>query len=141
MIDKNMKVNLKEILDKEFPDERYSEECYLCDPDKNDLCPKEVCHINGGPCWNTTNKEFEKKQTNKDIFLNGLDSEEVAEMIRIYTENFDKGCSRCPVPEEFCDRYFKFKDDISADRAEDENGEILTCEQIIERWLKEETSE
>ena len=62
-------------------------------------------------------------------------------MIRIYTENFDEGCSRCPVPEEFCDRYFKFKDEESADRAEDENGEILTCEQIIEKWLKEEKSE
>ena len=32
---------------------------YNCDPDKNINCPKESCYVHGGPCSQTTNKEYE----------------------------------------------------------------------------------
>lgn len=31
---------------------------YKCDPEKNYLCPKTSCFINGGPCFQTRTKEF-----------------------------------------------------------------------------------
>lgn len=35
---------------------------FWCDPEKNTECTKECCHINGGPCWLTTNKEYAVKE-------------------------------------------------------------------------------
>ena len=34
---------------------------FVCDPDKNKLCRKTNCHINGGPCTSTTRLEFAKQ--------------------------------------------------------------------------------
>lgn len=34
---------------------------FVCDPDKNKLCHKTHCHINGGPCTSTTRLEFAKQ--------------------------------------------------------------------------------
>lgn len=31
---------------------------YTCDPDKNIDCPKTMCHINGGPCYETLHEEY-----------------------------------------------------------------------------------
>ena len=46
---------------------------YLCDPEKNESCSKEICYISGGTCRHTFNKAYEKKQTNQD---------KLAEMVR-----------------------------------------------------------
>lgn len=35
---------------------------YLCDPKKNVVCRKGSCHIHGGQCYYTHNKEYEKKE-------------------------------------------------------------------------------
>lgn len=35
---------------------------FLCDPKKNTECKKRRCHINGGPCYYTYNKECEKNE-------------------------------------------------------------------------------
>lgn len=139
MIDKNMKVNVKEILDKEFPDERYSEKCYICDPNKNDLCPKDICHINGGPCYCTNNKEFEKKQTNQDYFaelIRKMDPKVITEFWTNHT--YVEDCDECPA-HEYCNKRMLYSED-GWDRIPDENGEILECQDIFERWLKEEYS-
>jgi ATP-dependent Clp protease protease subunit len=47
------KVKLKTMLDSAF----------LCDPIKNIECGKKGCFLNGGPCRRTTNKEFEKSES------------------------------------------------------------------------------
>ena len=39
---------------------------YKCDPAKNTECSKTNCHINGGECYLTHNKKYEKK---KDLIL------------------------------------------------------------------------
>lgn len=31
---------------------------YACDPSKNHECPKTKCHINGGPCYNTSKEQY-----------------------------------------------------------------------------------
>lgn len=31
---------------------------YLCDPRKNNNCPKTMCFMNGGPCQETTREEY-----------------------------------------------------------------------------------
>ena len=129
IIDKNMKVNLKEILDKEFPDERYSEECYLCDPNKNVSCSKEDCHINGGPCWHTTNKEFEKKQTNQDRLAEIIRKMDPKAVAKIWTNHtYVEDCSKCPANE-----YCNFPDELLII-----DGKLLKCQDIFERWLQEE---
>lgn len=35
---------------------------FECDPAKNNMCSKERCYTNGGPCMWTTHKEFAKEQ-------------------------------------------------------------------------------
>lgn len=35
---------------------------YKCDPAKNTECSKTNCHINGGECYLTHNKKYEKKK-------------------------------------------------------------------------------
>lgn len=35
---------------------------YKCDPAKNTECSKTNCHINGGKCYLTHNKKYEKKK-------------------------------------------------------------------------------
>lgn len=38
---------------------------YVCDPKKNTVCRKTACHINGGPCSHTTNKQYKKAGTKR----------------------------------------------------------------------------
>ena len=38
---------------------------YVCDPKKNMVCRKTACHINGGPCSHTTNKQYKKAGTKR----------------------------------------------------------------------------
>lgn len=38
------------------------DETYACDPNKNKLCKKSECYINGGACHRTIYKEFELKE-------------------------------------------------------------------------------
>lgn len=38
------------------------EKPYICDTDKNTMYPKTNCHINGGECYHTFNKNFAKEQ-------------------------------------------------------------------------------
>lgn len=33
---------------------------YECDPNKNTLCRKSFCYVNGGECHRTSHKEFSK---------------------------------------------------------------------------------
>lgn len=33
---------------------------YMCDPEKNTVCEKTSCYINGGPCRRTRRAEFAK---------------------------------------------------------------------------------
>ena len=35
---------------------------FLCNTKKNIACKKRMCHINGGPCYFTHNKEYEKNE-------------------------------------------------------------------------------
>lgn len=39
------------------------ERLYECDPDKNTECSKRFCHVHGGNCHQTYNKEFAKEGT------------------------------------------------------------------------------
>lgn len=34
---------------------------YVCDPDKNTVCRKTNCHLNGGPCIHTTKLDYAKQ--------------------------------------------------------------------------------
>lgn len=36
---------------------------YVCDPNKNNDCPKDVCHRNGGQCKHTFNKNCARTGT------------------------------------------------------------------------------
>lgn len=37
------------------------EKIYKCDPNKNVNCEKRSCYINGGECYMTTDKKYEKR--------------------------------------------------------------------------------
>ena len=96
---------------------------YLCDPEKNELCSKEGCYILGGPCKHTTDKAYEKKQTNQDKIaeiVRTMDSERLAEII---SEEVICLPDSCPAWD-FC--------------TEHEHSDI-TCRTVFEKWLKEET--
>ena len=43
---------------------------YICDVDKNINCEKTFCHINGGECMRTTNKEFALVHDNEEVNTN-----------------------------------------------------------------------
>lgn len=41
---------------------------YECDPNKNTICSKTACSINGGPCKNTTDYKYAKQP----VILEGI---------------------------------------------------------------------
>jgi len=69
-----------------------------------------------------------------------MDAESLAHILSNYFED-SATCMECPASE-YCNRYYKFYDPDLVDnrivRKPDENGEILECEDILERWLGEE---
>lgn len=40
------------------------ESVYICDPEKNTVCTKTGCHINGGECYLTLEKKYKKEESN-----------------------------------------------------------------------------
>ena len=34
---------------------------FVCDPNKNTVCKKTNCHLNGGPCTHTTELDYAKQ--------------------------------------------------------------------------------
>ena len=102
---------------------------YLCDPEKNEWCPKDGCYILGGPCRHTTDKAYEKKQTNQD---------KIAEIVRTMSpeklagilsgDNWETdifNCDDCPVRASY----------------EDNSCPEGTCRDIISKWLKEDAKD
>ena len=70
---------------------------------------------------------------NQDILAESLkkvDPEELAAYIEMC------GCENCPAFS-YCDEYFKF-DDGGINRVPDKDGNILDCEDILVKWLKED---
>lgn len=47
----------------EKPDNFVIVPLYECDPNKNYKCPRGVCHITGGACRHTFNKNYAKNGT------------------------------------------------------------------------------
>ena len=80
--------------------------------------------------------------TNQDILaesIRKMDPKKLAGYLLTISE--EGSCEKCcPVPKEYCDRYFKIitTDDNKIRRLPDENGEVLKCKDIMEKWLKEE---
>lgn len=119
-----------------------NEDLYICDPHKNTECKKTVCsYLGKGYCYQTTNKEFSKSyKTNQDYFaeiIRKMDPKDLAEFWTSHT--YVEDCNECPA-HEYCNKHMLCSED-GWDRIPDENGEILECEEIFERWLKEEYSE
>lgn len=111
---------------------------YLCDPDKNSECRKTSCITNGGPCYQTTNPAFEKKiLTNQDRIAETVRTMRPDILAKYMSFVIEMGSctSTCPVPESYCDRYFVT--DENDERIPDEDGNMLTCEQVLTKWLKE----
>lgn len=109
---------------------------YFCDPEKNESCSKKECYISGGPCSHTFNKAYEKKRTNQDKLaeiVRTMDPKDIAKFITHTDSDF---CYKCPASD-YCDKHILYSED-GWDRIPDENGETLSCEEIFERWLKEE---
>ena len=109
---------------------------YECDPNKNVECPKTMCYFTGkGACFQTTNKDFEKKETNQDKLAEMVGTMDVHKLALFITDSIE--CPKCPA-EKYCDQH-TFTTEDGWSRVPDENGEILDCNQIFERWLREET--
>lgn len=117
------KICVKEVVDnfKKICDELYEEECQKLKEDME----------------NMDNKSYEKKQTNQDKLaemVRTMDPKDIATFIITHTDS--DFCHKCPASD-YCDKYILCSED-GWDRIPDENGEILDCNQIFERWLKEE---
>ena len=99
---------------------------YLCDPEKNESCPKDGCYILGGPCRHTTDKAYEKKQTNQDRIAEMVRTMDPIKLAKIlsgeYKMDIIECYRRCPV--------------------EKDRGYICpegkTCFEGVLEWLKED---
>ena len=126
---------------------------YICDPKKNVNCPKDICQALGrGECKYTSNPEFavnpdqpevvinafnesfEKKQTNQDKLAETIRTMDAHKLGIFITNGIE--CPNCPA-EKYCDQHTCTTED-GWSRVPDANGEILDCNQIFERWLKED---
>lgn len=78
---------------------------YLCDPDKNVLCPKHGCYyLNRGECRLTLNPAFAQAEikTHADL-IRSMSDEELAEFLRRYCRkgwwecgvNAGRDCAKC----------------------------------------------
>ena len=59
---------------------------YKCDPNKNTECSKTFCHINGGDCYYTTNKEYEVTMENEIRFY----LKSIKELITAHSDDGDE---------------------------------------------------
>ena len=122
---------------------------YLCDPKKNVNCPKDICQALGrGECIYTSDPRFavnpdmridntgsiEKKQTNQDKLAEMVRTMDAHKLALLITDGIE--CPNCPA-EKYCDQHICTTED-GWERVPDKNGELLDCNQIFERWLKEE---
>lgn len=57
-----MKRRLKKKKDNQY---KLPDGLVFCDPDKNKACKKTSCHINGGPCFMTHDKNCRKMYMNR----------------------------------------------------------------------------
>lgn len=104
---------------------------YLCDPEKNTECSKEICYLKDGPCCHTTNELYKAEYpiTNQDVIaemVRTMDPEKLAKDISSFVEN-GSCMTLCPCGEDYCDKIYHKKI----------NGKEMTCERVLLRWLKE----
>jgi len=108
---------------------------YICDPNKHTECPKTNCKHNGtGDCFQTIHEEYQKRPTNQDKLAEMVRTMDIHKLALFITDSIE--CPNCPA-EKYCDQHMFTNEDGWA-RVPDENGELLDCNQIFERWLKEE---
>lgn len=114
---------------------------YLCDPNKNIECKKTDCgHLGVGKCFCTTNKDYMAEgylieiKTNQDKLAEMVRTMDVHKLAIFITNGIE--CPNCPA-EKYCDQHTYTTED-GWERVPDKNGELLDCNQIFERWLKEE---
>lgn len=120
--------------------DRNNEKLYLCDPNKNIECKKTDCgHLGTGKCFCTTKKEFmadgyivDRPKTNQDKLAEMVRTMDVHKLALFITNGIE--CPNCPA-EKYCDQHTYTSED-GWSRVPDENGEILDCNQIFERWLR-----
>lgn len=53
---------------------------YVCDPEKNTVCKKTNCHLNGGPCTHTKFLEYAKQPVEKATMILPVSKKEAAEL-------------------------------------------------------------
>lgn len=65
---------------KEGKDPKGATLLYLCDPQKNKLCKKTSCYINGGPCKATKNLEYAKQPVEEVHMVFPMSEKEAREL-------------------------------------------------------------
>ena len=88
----------------------------------------------------TENSNKPEAKTNQDKFAEIIKKMDPKVLTEFWTSHtYVEDCDECPA-HEYCNKCMLYSED-GWDRVPDENGEILECQDIFERWLKEKTSE
>lgn len=77
--------------------------------------------------------------TNQEKFANMVKEMDPRILAEFLSDSDASFCYDCPA-KDYCDRFYKVEES-GWRRAPDENGEILECEDILERWFKLESEE
>ncbi len=77
--------------------------------------------------------------TNQEKFANMIKKMDTRVLAEFLSDSDAAFCYKCPA-KDYCDERYLVSED-GLERVPDKNGEILKCEDILERWFKEESEE
>ena len=79
-----------------------TDDLFICDPNKNTECIKSMCHLNGGPCYHTTEEIY--KMANENFEMNN-DVVEMEHEIRFYLKQILQSMEAKPEEKAFKPQY------------------------------------